>query len=61
MPCILLDAAIVGGALMIALSLIGFTISTGIAPMPSSAAACRAMQAAVAAAPDGPVVDLSSG
>jgi hypothetical protein len=61
MPCILLDAAIVGGALMVALSLIGFTISTGIAPMPSSTAACRAMRAAVAAAPDGPVVDLGSG
>jgi hypothetical protein len=61
MPCILLDAAIVGGALMIALSLVGFTISTGIAPMPSSTAACRAMRAAVAAAPDGPVVDLGSG
>ena len=44
-----------------AMSLLWFTWRTGIAPMPSSARACRAMLALMRDAPPGPVADLGSG
>jgi hypothetical protein len=42
-------------------SIVWFTLRLGIAPMPSSARACRAMITACENAPPGPVVDLGSG
>lgn len=60
-PTLFLDIVLVAVVFLAAASVVWFSIRTGISPMPSSSKACRAMLAAVAGAPEGPVVDLGSG
>ena len=57
----LLGAAVVVACIAAALSIVWFTWRTGIAPMPTTPRACRAMLAATQDAPAGDVVDLGSG
>jgi hypothetical protein len=58
---LLLDMTVIALAVLAATSIVWFTVRIGIAPMPSSKRARRAMLAAAAAAPDGPIVDLGCG
>ena len=57
----LADIAILALAFLATVSIVASTLRIGISPMPSSARARRAMLAALAGAPPGPVVDLGSG
>jgi hypothetical protein len=57
----LVHLAVVVGAFAVAASIVWYSMKTGIAPMPSSAAACRAMLEAAERVPAGTIVDLGSG
>ncbi len=58
---LLLDIVVLGAAALAAATIVSCALRTGIAPMPSTPRACRAMLDAAADAPAGPVVDLGSG
>jgi hypothetical protein len=58
---VFIQVAILAIAFLAAASIVWFSLRTGIAPVPSSGRARRAMLAAVQRAPAGPVLDLGSG
>jgi hypothetical protein len=58
---VFVQVAILVIAFLAAASIVWFSLKTGIAPVPSTARARRAMLAAVQAAPAGPMLDLGSG